>query len=442
MDDQFDDKLKQRIKEVFDGYHDSSAAEGWLQLREKFPERKRRRIILWIWLAAAVLLLFVGISLRLYLVNNKQADNKIARNNKGVPQPSKPLPHQQKSLADQQEADTKTNSVIGNTGYTTSAVNKIRDQLTIENTAMALASSKKRNPKISKQMLAANSQASRSSHADVHQSINQSDAVTAAGANTSATANNTASIAGVKQNAAMPDTPEKKTADAQLKNAKTIDHLFATDNTKSSGDLSIHNDRRALFGIYASTYFNYAKGSNNQVNVGAGFTADIAISKNLRMVTGFSVNQNSFAYNSSSGSNAIFPLPVNFISNTPANKDYAENASLLGVDIPLDLKYNLNYPKIQIYFLAGVGSGSFINESYAVLNSSGSTKPLTDSKKGLNDFYFARRLNLALGLGYPLGKDQIVIEPFVKYPLQGLGAKQLRFGASGVNLKFNFATRK
>ena len=442
MDDQFDDKLKQRIKEVFDDYHDSSAAEGWLQLREKFPERKRRRVMLRIWSAAAVLLLFGTISLWLYLINNKQAGNKIARNNKGVPQSLKPLPYQQKRLADKQGADTKTNSATVNTGYTTSAVNTIRGQLTIENTAMALASSKKRNPRILKQMLAANSQAARLSHADVHQPNNQSDAVTAASANRSAEANNTASIAGVKQKAPMADTPEKKIAAAQLKNTKTIDDLFATRNTRSSGDLNIHKDGKALFGIYASTYFNYAKGSNNQVNVGAGFTVDIALSKNLRLVTGLSVNQNSFAYNSSGGSNVIFPLPVNFISNTPANTDYTENASLLGVDIPLDLKYNLSYQKIQIYFLAGMGSGSFINESYAVLSSSGSTKPSMPSKKGLNDFYFARRLNLALGLGYPLGKDQVVIEPFVKFPLQGLGAEQLRFGASGINLKFNFATKK
>ena len=92
--------------------------------------------------------------------------------------------------------------------------------------------------------------------------------------------------------------------------------------------------------------------------------------------------------------------------------------------------------------MAGVGSGTFINESYSYLNSNGSTAASLQSGKGFNDFYFARTLNMALGVGYPLGKDQIVIEPFVKYPLQGLGAEQLRFGASGINLKFNFSIKK
>ena len=49
MDDQPDDKLKQRIKEVFDNYDDASADAGWLQLREKFPEQRRRRAVLWLW---------------------------------------------------------------------------------------------------------------------------------------------------------------------------------------------------------------------------------------------------------------------------------------------------------------------------------------------------------------------------------------------------------
>jgi hypothetical protein len=43
MDDQLDNDLKNRIREVFDNFEDASADEGWLLLREKFPEEESKR---------------------------------------------------------------------------------------------------------------------------------------------------------------------------------------------------------------------------------------------------------------------------------------------------------------------------------------------------------------------------------------------------------------
>ncbi len=73
MDEQFDDELKKRIREVFDNFEDPSADEGWLMLRKKFPEEKpNRRAIAWIWLAAAALLfLFLGIGLWVFNENDQ-----------------------------------------------------------------------------------------------------------------------------------------------------------------------------------------------------------------------------------------------------------------------------------------------------------------------------------------------------------------------------------
>jgi hypothetical protein len=52
-------------------------------------------------------------------------------------------------------------------------------------------------------------------------------------------------------------------------------------------------------------------------------------------------------------------------------------------------------------------------------------------------------LNVSFGMGYPLGKsNRLIIEPFLKYPLDGLGAQQIRFGAGGLNLKINFKGTK
>ncbi|MBS1504244.1 MAG: hypothetical protein JST32_19400, partial [Bacteroidetes bacterium] len=74
MDDQLDDNLKKRIREVFDNFEDTSADEGWLRLREKYPEKQKRRVAAWVWRvpAAALLLLFIG----LLWFKNKPADHQ------------------------------------------------------------------------------------------------------------------------------------------------------------------------------------------------------------------------------------------------------------------------------------------------------------------------------------------------------------------------------
>jgi len=63
MDDQLDNELKKRIKEVFENFEDTSADEGWLLLREKYPEKNKRIIAAWLYWApaAALLLFFLGI---------------------------------------------------------------------------------------------------------------------------------------------------------------------------------------------------------------------------------------------------------------------------------------------------------------------------------------------------------------------------------------------
>ncbi|XHR95868.1 hypothetical protein ACFJIV_03990 [Mucilaginibacter sp. UC70_90] len=75
MDDQLDNDLRDRIRDVFDNYEDTTADEGWLLLRERFPvqEKQRRPVYLWWASAAAVLLLFLSIGL--WIASNKNNVN-------------------------------------------------------------------------------------------------------------------------------------------------------------------------------------------------------------------------------------------------------------------------------------------------------------------------------------------------------------------------------
>ncbi|MGZ3767731.1 MAG: hypothetical protein ACXVA2_23910, partial [Mucilaginibacter sp.] len=64
------------------------------------------------------------------------------------------------------------------------------------------------------------------------------------------------------------------------------------------------------------------------------------------------------------------------------------------------------------------------------------------TRKSFDSFYFGKTLNFSFGTGYSVGRNRLIIEPFLKYPLEGLGAQQIRFGAGGLNLKFNFQNQK
>ena len=114
MDEQFDNDLKNRIKEVFENVEDPSANEGWLLLRKKFPAEQARRPFAWLWwgAAAAILLLFLGLGL---WINNEaiQPEKLITKTAKHT-EPANPVtgkanhPGSDKTATVNEESLTKT----------------------------------------------------------------------------------------------------------------------------------------------------------------------------------------------------------------------------------------------------------------------------------------------------------------------------------------------
>jgi len=132
------------------------------------------------------------------------------------------------------------------------------------------------------------------------------------------------------------------------------------------------------------------------------------------------------------------------VATTPVVSAY--NVSLTGLDIPLNIKYEFNPQKNDSYILAGLSSGTFITENFTYRydntpNAFGVSSNLPDAttKRSFSRFDFARTLNLSIGMGYQISKqNRLIIEPFLKYPLSGLGSEQIKFGAGGLNLRFKF----
>jgi len=438
MDDEFDDILMNRIREVFDNFEDPSADQGWLLLREKFPEEQaKRRAFAWLWSgsAAAVLLLFLGIGL---LINNNQhtKPEKLSRSK------AKYSRSQHKNLAvtdSRRDRSSKPNADSEKKPAINQTTNKPAASSTL------LTNRQKSNQPVSDKTVLSDDDAARVTNNIAFKSNKI----------IGDTAQNNSPIVSV------PSNPATDKAISTVKTpAKSIDAMFAKDQaTKAKSDEKGKN-KKVNFGIYAATYFNYAKGSNNQVNLGGGITSDIKLTKNLKLVTGIAIGQNTLNYNTNAPQ-AILTNGDRLASGLAANSSrYAAaavtapptalksyNASLVGLDIPVNLKYELNPQKNDTYISAGLSSGTFINEAYTYRYVYPALPSITQqnatTRTNFNTFYFAKTLDVAFGIGYPFGKNtRLIIEPFLKYPLQSLGSQQIRFGAGGLNLKLNFQSFK
>jgi hypothetical protein len=212
---------------------------------------------------------------------------------------------------------------------------------------------------------------------------------------------------------------------------------------------------------------NYAKGSEGSINTGVGISSDIPIGKKLKISTGIALAQNTLKFESkipvtaaASVNSAIAlkedAMPVdknnpgfaNLTNYNPATYSFNNyNASLLGLDLPVNLKYSVFKKKNELYFSAGLSSNFYIEENYSYsyqrnIGSISTTQQEDDDdgKSKFQNFDFARMLNFSIGFEQPISKQsQLSFEPFIKYPLGGQGARDIRFGSVGMNLKLNIS---
>ncbi|MET3980829.1 hypothetical protein ABIB62_003433 [Mucilaginibacter sp. UYP25] len=467
MDEQFDKKLSNHIKQVFDNYEHPGAEDGWAKLRTKFPAEEKGNKIAWLWWssAAAVILVFFGVA---FWYNNQDAAvNKMAVK-PAAKQQQQPVLKDTAAEINPIAAD-KIQPVIANNNPTPTFNNTIVIPKYVDGTT---STSKPGNTDNTTQTIKPNSWIG-------HPQPWQTPSNTIAQTNPVKTetkplidsqkvANNLAKQPQLANTNTPADDKVVQATDGSTNSLtkqqpakRSITDMFEADKLNPTGinkQAEKQTGKKVNFSIYAATYFNYAEGSTNQVNAGAGVTSDFRLSKNFKLSTGVSLAQNSLSYNTQAP-----PAAERLASAAPAArqstlfataavlpvfKNY--NANLVGLDIPINIKYEINPQKTDAYISAGLSSGTFINETYtyrygysggAGFAANAAPEEQT-AHNSFNSFYFAKTLNVSFGIGYPVGGNRLVIEPFVKYPLSGLGAQDIRFGAGGVNLKFSFKGRK
>jgi len=483
-EEELNKRLSARITEVFDNYEDTTADEGWALLRQKFLEEKKDRGLIWWWYAAAAVLL-LGFGLW-FMQGPADVKKQVAVNVK----PANKQPEQPAVIT---EADTLQHTASINSVAKTTSINQgqsngksgIRASTVTKQPLIAIAKTKSGGAALSQgsgksnvnqpavgqpaQNMATTTNGVTPVGGDNY--AGNKPASTTTGQTTNAiTATGADSISNPNQ--AIAQNPNKPAATKPaLTSAEALAKLFAeTANNPKDIKTSPKKDKKPVIGVYAATYFNYANGSDNRVNVGAGVSSDFSITRKLKLSTGVAIAQNSLNYDYSKSSNNSASNDVARASLNPAgsalntsglyNSSISSlgydsfltpstpqnySASLIGLDVPVNLKYEFNPGKSETYVSAGLSSGTFINQTYTTEYAANARQvaQTTTTQNNFGNFYFAKMLNVSFGMGYSVGKNnRLVVEPFLKYPLSGLGAQQIKFGAGGINLKLNFTTYK
>ncbi|WP_374951432.1 hypothetical protein [Mucilaginibacter sp.] len=482
MDDKFDKELTNRIREVFEDYPYPPADKGWQELRKNFPAGGKKDKIAWLWWgsAAAVLLVFLGVGIWLYRADEPAGNFASNKPSKTLNRDSNLNNILADTAASRGSIDSQQPAQIADEARSALPKSSVRTNDLAAGAAPAEAIQKNENQAITIAKQPAQTylpgQADGLAPGKVITDKSITNPVIAAVPDEVATAKNTdvtsktsQSPVGVTETHVVANSTTIAANPQQP--AKTIVELMQGENNAIAAKKSEpakQADKRVNFSVYAATYINYAQGSANQINAGAGFTSDIKLSNNFKLSTGVSLAQNTLKYDKAPptrdgglayASAAALSKDAGFASsyNVPVFQNYS--ARLVGLDIPVNIKYEFNPQKSDTYISAGLSSGTFIDERYTasyqyrtnVATANGNvvnnfTTIKTDdeaSNKSFNGFYFGKTLNVSFGVGYPLGKsNRLIIEPFLKYPLDGLGAQQIKFGAGGLNLKVNFKGSK
>ncbi len=439
MNEQFNKKLSAHIKSNFQNYDDGMADDGWQKFLEK-KKNKKRGFVFW-WLIPTGIAAALGFLWLLNIETLKKDDaikkpelSKTEKKTSPIIVPSKDT-----LLTDHSSA------IVYNKTTQANRITKSIKLEKLETTKNYFNEKKNTNfKKITDYLFAENNQSK-------NDSLKNEDAIANLNDEAAKFAEN--KIKEVKIN--NEDQIGNHLKPQNLPSLATIDDkelMSKPLNGVSKKDKSANNKRFNL-GLDANTFVNFSDGgTSNDVNLGLGLITNISINKTISISTGVSINRQTASFEGNRNQvsdNRLFAATSSYDLASVVNEQTI-NARLIGLDIPLNLKFNFGDAKRKWFLSTGLGSYSLINEQYTntsqITNylASGTTntaiKTVENNPNGkFSSFNFGRTLNLSMGVNYPISKkNNLSVEPFLQYPLSGLGYQNIKIGSGGVSFKFNY----
>jgi len=219
----------------------------------------------------------------------------------------------------------------------------------------------------------------------------------------------------------------------------------------NAGDIERAESKTGL-SVLASPTLNYSEAeTKGSAGFTAGIVSDYPLTERIRISSGLILARQNLRIEESGNTNLTTESGVGAFSSSTT-------ADLLTLDIPLNLQFTLGKQhNRESYVSVGLSSYFFLKEQFDLFSrevtevlqeaDDGSIErfPVIDetteeeSNPTFSTFDFAEVLNLAVGFNYRAGKKtDLVIEPFVKYPLGSLTSKNVQFGSGGINIRIRF----
>lgn len=434
MKEQFDRAIRNHIRDTFGSFDDQMADDGWKKFNDK-KRRKRRGLIFWYTLPSGIAAALALV----WLLNWNNLSNINKNNQTQIAQESINKNQNINKLKEKIEilADKTQDKIIQNN-------NQEKRSLAFNKGLKPILQEDNNSEKISIKNNIANLKISKEIE------IKNNNFITA---NSSEIINHTNPI---EVNAkdfkplAAENIPlllnENMIANQTLKK----DFYSTLPQSSENKKPQIIKKDRFKMSIDANTYYSFSDaGVNDALNLGFGLATELKLTKRLSLNSGILLNRQTTSFDGNNRSTSDFKL-ASFSTLAAVPEAQITNAKLIGLDIPLDLKFDFKVGKIKSFITSGFSSYSVINEEYindySIVNYSITgilTSNVTDKRKNptgnFSYFKFARTVNFSFGFLYPLTKKSTIsVEPFMKYPLSGLGYQDLKIGSGGLSFKLNF----
>ncbi|MFC5284973.1 outer membrane beta-barrel protein [Pedobacter alpinus] len=441
MKELFDKELRNHIKDTYDHYDDLLADDGWKQFNKQ-QNRKKRGLVFWYTIptgvaaALALIWLFNGIDY------NSITDKKSQITQTAI-----------KENISENNTDGKLENI--DKEYSSKSYLNKDDKTALSQSSNTLANSGEKTKGkvyIPQEALLSNNQIENSRIAILPVSV-QKDTIY----QITFSSNNKADIVTPKLAQSTPENRFKNDTFLAKLNLEDISKPSLKELTPNKAVESKSKKSNFNLTFDANTYYNFtANQVNNQPNIGVGVLSEFRLSKKLSINTGIAINRQTTNFDGNQNSNnfknvaASAPLTGNSSFNALPSA-LETSARLVGFDIPINLKLDFKVGKANTFITTGLSSYSLLNEKYVnqlsvvsyslngFANKNTITSVQNNPESSFNDFQFARTINFSFGVLYPISKtNSISLEPFMKYPLNGLGYQDLKIGSGGISFKLNF----
>jgi hypothetical protein len=422
-----EDELIAHIKESLSGYEEAYVPGAW----ENFNKKERKKPLFWVWglssAAAAILVLMVFFFTR----TTEKLPVQITRTKPAIIEKGI-VPEQRNTI------DTPADQTAANAQTT----------LHTEQPAAAAATAAEHHI----EQTPVNSGTVAVAAINTNNTIQNPISTT----KTAAVNDNPAVVAQANTNLAAVKTGYQKVpVDASIAMRDFLDKESKLNASTKANKLAAKKDNKWEMGVMVAPSF----GNTKKLNMGYGVNMAYALSDKISLSSGIAYNEMTGA-KSIGVDQTVMNSPTTNAFVTPSKNLESVEARLVGIDIPLEIKYHINK---KIY--AGVGVSAF-----AVLNPKRNNtymegkvveRSVTDYAAGTQQskmFFVNERVvedapveseikdgqylgfyNFSFGYKQKVSKNNsVAIEPFVKVPMKGVTNENLRLLGTGVRLKFDF----